>query len=74
MLFSVFYEQGVSTSQHLRRYGSCEANPIPLLNSVLLHLLDLGDLFNFFDLSSFTQRISVEWVESALTLSSQVTV
>ncbi|SDP00036.1 transposase domain-containing protein, partial [Pseudomonas jinjuensis] len=38
------------------------------------HLLDLGDLFNFSDLSTFTQNIPVEWVESALHLSSQATI
>tara|TARA_B100000508_G_scaffold52272_1_gene40534 strand:- start:11 stop:1342 length:1332 start_codon:yes stop_codon:yes gene_type:complete len=37
-------------------------------------LLDLGDLFNFSDLSSFTQNIPVEWVESALRLSSSATI
>lgn len=38
------------------------------------HLLDLGDLFNFSDLSTFTQNIPVEWVESALHLSTQATI
>jgi hypothetical protein len=33
-------------------------------------LLDLGDLFNFSDLSTFTQNIPIEWVASALNLSS----
>lgn len=37
-------------------------------------LLDLGDLFNFSDLSTFTHNIPVEWVESALHLSSQATI
>lgn len=37
-------------------------------------LLDLGDLFNFSDLSTFTQNIPVEWVDSALTLSAQATI
>ncbi|HGK7303106.1 TPA: transposase domain-containing protein, partial [Stenotrophomonas maltophilia] len=37
-------------------------------------LLDLGDLFNFSDLSTFTQNIPVEWVSSALELSSQATI
>lgn len=37
-------------------------------------LLDLGELFNFSDLSTFTQNIPVEWVESALHLSSQATI
>ena len=40
--------------------------------SVQQHLLDLGDLFNFSDLSTFTQNIPVEWV--ALDLSSQATI
>lgn len=37
-------------------------------------LLDLGELFNFSDLSTFTQNIPIEWVESALQLSSQATI
>nr|WP_305888495.1 IS4 family transposase [Stenotrophomonas sp. 9(2022)] len=37
-------------------------------------MLDLGDLFNFSDLSTFTQNIPVEWVSSALELSSQATI
>lgn len=37
-------------------------------------LLDLGDLFNFSDLSTFTQNIPVEWVASALNLSAQATI
>ncbi len=37
------------------------------------HLLDLGDLFNFSDLSTFTQNIPVEWVASVLDLSTQAT-
>lgn len=37
-------------------------------------LLDLGDLFNFSDLSTFTQNIPVEWIESALHLSNQATI
>ncbi|KRP41335.1 transposase [Pseudomonas synxantha] len=37
-------------------------------------MLDLGDLFNFSDLSTFTQNIPVEWVASALGLSSQATI
>ena len=37
-------------------------------------LLDLSDLFNFSDLSSFTQNIPIEWVESALRLSSSATI
>jgi len=32
-------------------------------------LLDLSDLFNFSDLSTFTHNIPTEWVESALSLS-----
>lgn len=32
-------------------------------------LLDLGELFNFSDLSTFTQNIPVEWLSSALSLS-----
>ena len=42
--------------------------------SVQQELLDLGDLFNFSDLSTFTQNIPVEWVASALGLSSQATI
>jgi len=42
--------------------------------SVQQDLLDLGDLFNFCDLSTFTQHIPVEWVASALDLSSQATI
>ena len=42
--------------------------------SVQQDLLDLGDLFNFCDLSTFTQNIPVEWVASALDLSSQATI
>ena len=38
------------------------------------HLLDLGELFNFSDLSTFTQNIPIEWVESALHLSAQATI
>ncbi len=37
-------------------------------------LLDLGETFNFSDLSTFTHNIPVEWVESALRLSSQATI
>ncbi|WP_423228030.1 IS4 family transposase [Phytopseudomonas dryadis] len=37
-------------------------------------LLDLDDLFNFSDLSTFTQNIPVEWVASALELSAQATI
>ncbi len=37
-------------------------------------LLDLGELFNFSDLSTFTHNIPVEWVESALQLSDQATI
>lgn len=37
-------------------------------------LLDLSDLFNFSDLSTFTQNIPVEWVESALQLSAQASI
>ncbi|PYD07671.1 IS4 family transposase, partial [Pseudomonas savastanoi pv. glycinea] len=37
-------------------------------------LLDLGDLFNFSDLSTFTQNIPIEWVASALNLSAQATI
>jgi hypothetical protein len=42
--------------------------------SVQQDLLDLGDLFNFCDLSTLTQNISIEWVASALDLSSQATI
>lgn len=37
-------------------------------------LLDLSDLFNFSDLSTFTHNIPVEWVESALRLSHTATI
>lgn len=37
-------------------------------------LLDLSDLFNFSDVSSFTQNIPIEWVESALRLSASATI
>lgn len=37
-------------------------------------LLDLSDLFNFCDLSTFTQNIPIEWVASALQLSTQATI
>lgn len=42
--------------------------------SVQQDLLDLGDLFNFCDLSTFTHNIPIEWVASALDLSSQATI
>lgn len=42
--------------------------------SVHQDLLDLGDLFNFSDLSTFTQNIPVEWVASALDLSAQASI
>jgi hypothetical protein len=42
--------------------------------SVQQDLVDLGDLFNFCDLSTFTQNIPIEWVASALDLSSQATI
>jgi len=42
--------------------------------SVQQQLLDLGDLFNFSDLSTFTQNIPIEWVASALDLSNQATI
>ena len=42
--------------------------------SVQQDLLDLGDLFNFSDLSTFTQNIPVEWVASALDLSAQASI
>jgi len=37
-------------------------------------LLDLSERFNFSDLSSFTQHIPIEWVESTLRLSSSATI
>ena len=37
-------------------------------------LLDIGELANFSDLSTFTQNIPVEWVESALQLSEKATI
>lgn len=42
--------------------------------SVQQDLLDLGNPFNFCDLSTFTQNIPIEWVASALNLSSQATI
>ncbi len=42
--------------------------------SVQQDLLDLGDLFYFCDLSTFTQNIPIKWVASALALSSQATI
>ncbi len=42
--------------------------------SVQQELPDLGDLFNFSNLSTFTQNIPVEWVASARGLSSQATI
>src|SRR5690606_32337767 len=42
--------------------------------SVQQQFLDLGELFNFSDLSTFTQNIPIEWIESALRLSSQATI
>jgi hypothetical protein len=42
--------------------------------SVHQDLLDLGELFNFCDLSTFTQNIPIEWIASALDLSSQATI
>lgn len=42
--------------------------------SIQQQLLDLGELFNFSDLSCFTQNIPVEWVASALELSSQASI
>jgi hypothetical protein len=42
--------------------------------SVQQDLLDLGDLFNFCDLSTLTQNTPIEWVASALDLSSQATI
>ena len=37
-------------------------------------LLDLNSLFNFSDLNTFTHNIPIEWVESALKLSSSATI
>jgi len=37
-------------------------------------LLDLSDLFNFSDLSTFTHNIPVEWIESALRLANTATI
>ena len=37
-------------------------------------LLDLNELFNFSNISSFTQNIPIEWVESALKLSESATI
>ncbi|UJO10576.1 IS4 family transposase [Xanthomonas arboricola pv. pruni] len=42
--------------------------------SLQQQLFDLGDLFNFSDLSTFTQNIPVEWVASALELSSKASI
>ncbi|WP_256468863.1 hypothetical protein [Xanthomonas arboricola] len=38
--------------------------------SLQQQLFDLGDLFNFSDLSTFTQNIPVEWVRHPPALSS----
>lgn len=37
-------------------------------------LLDLNDLVNFSDLSAFNHNIPIDWVESALRLSSSATI
>lgn len=37
-------------------------------------MLDLGELLNFSDLSTFTQNIPIEWAASALDLSAQATI
>ncbi|WP_423836274.1 IS4 family transposase [Stutzerimonas stutzeri] len=42
--------------------------------SLQQQLLDLGELFNFADLSTFTQNIPIEWVASALDLSAQASI
>lgn len=42
--------------------------------SLQQQLLDLGELVNFSDLSTFTQNIPVEWVASALDLCTQATI
>jgi hypothetical protein len=42
--------------------------------SLQQQLLDLGELLNFSDLSTFTQNIPIEWVASALDLSTQATI
>ena len=42
--------------------------------SLQQQLLDLGELFNFSDLSTFTQHIPIEWVASALDLCAQATI
>ncbi len=42
--------------------------------SLQQQLLDLGELVNFSDLSTFTQNIPVEWVASALDLCTQSTI
>ena len=42
--------------------------------SIQQDLLDLDELFNFSDLSTFAQNIPVEWIESALRLSSKATI
>lgn len=54
-------------------------NPISLVISdffmpVQYDLLDLNELFNFSNISSFTQNIPIEWVESALRLSESATI
>ncbi len=43
---------------------------------MLLHqtLLDIDDLHQFSDQSTFTQNIPVEWIESALTLTQSATI
>lgn len=42
--------------------------------SLQQQLLDLGELVNFSDLSTFTQNIPIEWVASALDLCTQATI
>jgi len=42
--------------------------------SLQQQLLDLGELFNFADLSTLTQNIPIEWVASALDLSAQASI
>lgn len=42
--------------------------------SLQQQLLDLGELLNFSDLSTFTQHIPIEWVASALNLCTQATI
>jgi hypothetical protein len=45
-----------------------------ILTFVQQDVLDLGDLFDFCDLNTFAQNIPIDWVVSAVYLSSQATI